>query len=146
MTRPMHRYDPSRRLLAYGIAALAGARVDARARSIAAGGYFVSFMSGKHLRGSGSIVGDAREQQRSGADPLITGSGLRRSRGRDSGRARDAKAQVLLVPSRHPPHRAAPAAVGHAIGSKVLLLGGSVSAMGAITATRPARTAKSRSA
>ena len=44
----MHRYDTPRRLLAYGIAALAGF-VDATG-FLAADGYFVSFMSGNTTR------------------------------------------------------------------------------------------------
>ena len=44
----MHRYDPSRRSLAYGIAGLAGF-VDAMG-FITADGYFVSFMSGNTTR------------------------------------------------------------------------------------------------
>ena len=122
----MHRYDPPRRLLAYGIAALAGF-VDATG-FLAADGYFVSFMSGNTTR----LGVDLATWPETALTPalLIAGfvcgvaagavvaelSGVRRKSG-----VLALSAALLAV-----------AATGHVLALTPVFLGGSVVAMGAI--------------
>ncbi|KRA81530.1 YoaK family protein [Altererythrobacter sp. Root672] len=122
----MHRYDSSRRLLAYGIAGLAGF-VDATG-FLAADGYFVSFMSGNTTRlgvDIGTRVGSAVVPALLIVG-FICGVTLGALVSENASRAR--KSAVLAVSSA----LIVTAAIGHALGSKLLFLGGSVTAMGAI--------------
>ena len=122
----MHRFDTPRRLLAYGIAALAGF-VDATG-FIAADGYFVSFMSGNTTR----LGVDLATRPEAALVPALLIAGF------VSGVVGGA-----IVADRGGAHRKSAvlalsgalltvAALGHASAAAPLFLGGSVLAMGAI--------------
>ncbi|MBO9517917.1 MAG: DUF1275 domain-containing protein [Porphyrobacter sp.] len=122
----MHRYDSSRRLLAYGVAGLAGF-VDATG-FLAADGYFVSFMSGNTTR----LGVDIGTQASAAIVPALlifgficgvtAGALVSESASRTRKSAVLALSSVLIVT----------AAIGHALDSKLVFLGGLVTAMGAI--------------
>jgi uncharacterized membrane protein YoaK (UPF0700 family) len=122
----MHRYDSSRRLLAYGTAGLAGF-VDATG-FLAADGYFVSFMSGNTTR----LGVDIGTRASAAVVPalLIFGfiCGVTAGALISENARRMRKSAVLVLSGA----LILTAAIGHAFGSKVLFLGGSVTAMGAI--------------
>ncbi|OYW47171.1 MAG: hypothetical protein B7Z08_03690 [Sphingomonadales bacterium 32-68-7] len=122
----MHRYDPPRRLLGYGIAALAGF-VDA-AGFLAADGYFVSFMSGNTTRLGVDLATRAAEA----VTPVLLIAGfvvgvVAGAVAAERVPARRKSAVLALAAG-----LIGTAALGHALGSPVLFLAGSVLAMGAI--------------
>lgn len=122
----MHRYDLPRRLLAYGIAGLAGF-VDA-AGFLAADGYFVSFMSGNTTR----LGVDLATRAHNAVVPAlliacfvcgVTAGAIVAERA-----GRRPKTAVLVLSGA----LVLVGAIGHVTGSNALFLGGSVLAMGAI--------------
>lgn len=122
----MHRYDQPRRLLGYGIAALAGF-VDA-AGFLAAGGYFVSFMSGNTTR----LGVDLGTQASEALTPVLLISGFVIGVALGALVAERAKARRKTAVLTLSLALIGAAAIGHALGSKTVFLGGSVMAMGAI--------------
>lgn len=122
----MHRYDVSRRSLAYGIAGLAGF-VDA-AGFLAANGYFVSFMSGNTTRlGVETIM-----QPDATLLPIlliacfvagVTGGAVVADKSEKSATTSVLALSTLLI---------AAGAIAHAAGTTALFLGASALAMGAI--------------
>lgn len=122
----MHRYDRPRRGLAYGMAALAGF-VDATG-FVAAGGYFVSFMSGNTTRLGVDLADRAAEAIIPAllilgfVAGVVAGAVVAEAGGRRRKTRVLALASVLIVA----------AALAHSLGSTRGFLGASVLAMGAL--------------
>lgn len=122
----MHRYDRPRRSLAYGVAGLAGF-VDA-AGFLAAGGYFVSFMSGNTTR----LGVEAALRPEVALVPIsligcfvagVTAGAVVADRNENTSKSAVLALSTLLIGA---------GAIAHALGAIGLFVGASALAMGAI--------------